>query len=480
MQCISCGLEIDNRAKFCPQCGAKQLKWESLLDEEEIAAAEAADEQTSENTPEDVERIKKVLEDFYAGEETGENEEAEISEENEAGEVTDGEEPAEGPEQESEEVLSYVDDPEEQQESVFLEDGEDEDAGDKKRGIVNYILFGLIGGLIIGAGLWTFLQSRRVEVNLNDYMTISYEGYDTLGTATAKFNTKQFEADYGERIRFRGSDEEREALEQPSKDKSDAALLIKNCIGGNMDYSNNLSNGDTIVYTWNCDDTLAQNKFKVTMTYTDVEETVDDLQEVEFFDPFDFIEVRFVGKNGEAEVELVEKDDEPMVDELYYDVDPIDGLSVGDIVKITVTYLMDEESFVEEFGAIPTVTEMEYEVEYLEDDNSSISGSSTGGSGSSSTSGSGSSSTGSKGTVLPNSSEKLLTNSDVSGLSKAQIQTAINEIYARHGYTFTDATILAKFKQYDWYKPTVSAASFSDSVFSATEKKNVDFLKSKL
>ena len=244
--------------------------------------------------------------------------------------------------------------------------------------------------------------------------------------------------------------------------------------------SKDLSNGDTVIYTWDCDDALAQDRFKVTMTYTDVEETVDNLEEVDFFDPFDFIDVTFVGKDGEAEVELVEDDDEPMVDELYYDVDPIDNLSVGDIVTITVSYLMDEESFVEEFHAIPSVTEMEYEVEDLEsDDGPSISGSSSS-SPSGSSSSSTSTSTGSKGTVLPNSSDKLLTNSDVSGLSKADIQTAINEIYARHGYTFTNPSVLAKFKQYDWYKPTVAADRFSDSVFSVTEKKNVDFLKSKL
>lgn len=463
MQCISCGAEIDNRSKFCPLCGTKQLKWESLVGEEEAAVPEATAEETGEQSEEDIKRIKKVLEDFYAGE--GE----------EAAEDAAEEIPEEAEIFEEEETLNYEDDPEDLKAApVFLED-EEEEPEDKKRNILNYILFGLIGALIIGAGIWTYVQSRRVEVNLNDYMTISYEGYDTLGTATAKFNTKQFEADFGDRIKFRGSDEERDSLDQPSKDKSDAALLIKNCIGGMLDSSTDLSNGDTVIYTWDCDDMLAQDKFKVTMTYTDVEETVDDLEEVDFFDPFDFIDVTFVGKDGEAEVELVEDDDEPMVDELYYDVDPIDELSIGDIVTITVSYLMDEESFVEEFGAIPSVTEMEYEVEYLEDDDSDISGSSSN-SGSSSTSGSSSG----KGTVLPNSSDKLLTNSDVSGLSKADIQTAINEIYARHGYTFTNPTLLAKFKQYDWYKPTVAADRFSDSLFSDTEKKNVDFLKSKL
>lgn len=455
MQCISCGAEIDNRSKFCPLCGTKQLKWESLVSEEEASVSEAPAEETEAQASEDITRIKKVLEDFYAGE--GEEASEEIPEEEAVFE---------------EETLNYEDDPETLSAApVFLEEEEDEPE-EKKRHILNYILFGLIGALILGAGIWTYVQSRRVEVNLNDYMTISYEGYDTLGTATAKFNTKQFEADFGDRIKFRGSDEERDSLEQPSKDKSDAALLIKNCIGGTLDSSSDLSNGDTVIYTWDCDETLAQEKFKVTMTYTDVEETVDDLEEVDFFDPFDFIDVTFVGKDGEAEVELVEDDEEPMVDELYYDVDPIDNLSVGDIVTITVSYLMDEESFVDEFGAIPSVTEMEFEVEDLEsDDTTSISGSS---STSSSTSTSG------KGSVLPNSSDKLLTNSDVSGLSKADIQTAINEIYARHGYTFTNPSLLAKFKQYDWYKPTVAADRFSDSVFSVTEKKNVDFLKSKL
>lgn len=472
MQCISCGAEIDNRSKFCPLCGTKQLKWESLVSEEETSVSEAPEEETGAQASEDITRIKKVLEDFYAGEgeETAAEAVEEIPEETEA--VFE------------EETLNYEDDPENLSAApVFLEEDEDEPE-EKKRHVLNYILFGLIGALIIGAGIWTYVQSRRVEVNLNDYMTISYEGYDTLGTATAKFNTKQFEADFGDRIKFRGSDEERDSLEQPSKDKSDAALLIKNCIGGTLDSSSDLSNGDTVIYTWDCDETLAQDKFKVTMTYTDVEETVDDLEEVDFFDPFDFIDVTFVGKDGEAEVELVEDDEEPMVDELYYDVDPIDNLSVGDIVTITVSYLMDEESFVDQFGAIPSVTEMEFEVEDLEsDDTTSISGSSSGISGSSSSSSgstSSSTSTSGKGSVLPNSSDKLLTNSDVSGLSKADIQTAINEIYARHGYTFTNPSLLAKFKQYDWYKPTVAADRFSDSVFSVTEKKNVDFLKSKL
>ena len=72
MQCINCGAEIDNRSKFCPLCGTKQLKWESLVSEEETSVSEAPAEETEAQASEDITRIKKVLEDFYAeeGEET--------------------------------------------------------------------------------------------------------------------------------------------------------------------------------------------------------------------------------------------------------------------------------------------------------------------------------------------------------------------------------------------------------------------------
>ena len=68
MQCINCGAEIDNRSKFCPLCGTKQLKWESLVSEEETSVSEAPAEETEAQASEDITRIKKVLEDFYAGE----------------------------------------------------------------------------------------------------------------------------------------------------------------------------------------------------------------------------------------------------------------------------------------------------------------------------------------------------------------------------------------------------------------------------
>ena len=147
MQCISCGAEIDNRSKFCPLCGTKQLKWESLVSEEETSVSEAPEEETGAQASEDITRIKKVLEDFYAGEgeETAAEAVEEIPEETEA--VFE------------EETLNYEDDPENLSAApVFLEEDEDEPE-EKKRHVLNYILFGLIGALILGAGIWTYVRS---------------------------------------------------------------------------------------------------------------------------------------------------------------------------------------------------------------------------------------------------------------------------------------------------------------------------------
>ena len=78
--------------------------------------------------------------------------------------------------------------------------------------------------------------------------------------------------------------------------------------------------------------------------------------------------------------------------------------------------------------------------------------------------------------IFADSSTRYLTDSEAASLSQADIQTAINEIFARHGYIFETAEIYAHFQQYDWYQPTVSKDSFNTAVFSDIERSNVELL----
>ena len=60
------------------------------------------------------------------------------------------------------------------------------------------------------------------------------------------------------------------------------------------------------------------------------------------------------------------------------------------------------------------------------------------------------------GYVIADSSTRLLTEEDLQGLSKAQLEIARNEIFARHGRTFKRADIQSFFESMSWYKKNAS------------------------
>ena len=79
---------------------------------------------------------------------------------------------------------------------------------------------------------------------------------------------------------------------------------------------------------------------------------------------------------------------------------------------------------------------------------------------------------------LFNTDSQVYSASDFEGLSKEVIHIAKNEIYARHGYSFKDATIYNYFMGQIWYTPTTLPADFSEETFTETEVKNLDLLNS--
>ncbi|QFJ54925.1 YARHG domain-containing protein [Pseudobutyrivibrio xylanivorans] len=56
------------------------------------------------------------------------------------------------------------------------------------------------------------------------------------------------------------------------------------------------------------------------------------------------------------------------------------------------------------------------------------------------------------------------------------INIAKNEIYARHGYIFTDPDLYDFFMGQLWYVPTVEAEDFDDSVFNEYERANLQLV----
>ncbi len=85
-----------------------------------------------------------------------------------------------------------------------------------------------------------------------------------------------------------------------------------------------------------------------------------------------------------------------------------------------------------------------------------------------------------EGQIFPDSGTRYLTEDDLSGLSSTEIQTAINEIYARKGYIFNDDVIQAQFESFSWYTPSKTDMDSVVAQFNDFEQANVNLLASHL
>lgn len=81
------------------------------------------------------------------------------------------------------------------------------------------------------------------------------------------------------------------------------------------------------------------------------------------------------------------------------------------------------------------------------------------------------------GFIFPNSDSSYLSNAQVNALSDNDLQLAINEIYARRGRIFKDASLNAYFNSQSWYDGKYTAEEFEKNVkFNTYEQKNLQLL----
>ncbi len=81
------------------------------------------------------------------------------------------------------------------------------------------------------------------------------------------------------------------------------------------------------------------------------------------------------------------------------------------------------------------------------------------------------------GFIFPNSDSSYLSNAQVSALSDDDLQLAINEIYARRGRIFKDASLNAYYNSQSWYEGKYTPEEFEKNVkFNNYEQKNLQLL----
>lgn len=370
MLCGKCGAQVGDDFKFCPECGTpmpvvrkaaeKALnQGEEPLEKVKAEAAEAIGE-----VKEAVEEAKDDLREIGAEvkEELSDVAEKEEVKEKVADKISDAKDSVED---KVKKVKKDVAEIEENAKQAVKEETEKENsnkmenpvkqkneapvdakkAQDKKR-ITNFIwCMAVLAVAVLIACMAR--ANQKVPVELDNFITITYDGYDTEGTAKAHFDKKAFVADYGEQV-------------------EDINGLIADCIDGNLSEDEGLSNGDKVVYQWDVDAETAESNYKVVLSYNDIEDTVSGLED------------------------------------------------------------------------LPDTTGM----------------------------------------VFPDSADIRLNNSDIDGMDMDELRSALNEIYARHGYIFHNEKYQKEFESYSWYEPTVDADDWDgDTELNRVEKYNVEFLK---
>lgn len=236
---------------------------------------------------------------------------------------------------------------------------------DKKWGL----LIGAVAAVCVGFFLLLTIIITIIvwpkKVNLNDYVIVEYEGYNTLGEAKVKIDEAAFIEKYGDKIKFSKKVKEY-GINTDNLYGYTPAEIFLDYVSADLSQKTNLSNGQEITLTWNNTYLEFDEVFNYGIKYKEETFVVEGLKEVEMFDPFENIEVSFVGTEPEGKVEIHQKDTSGMYAELGYVTYENGIYSNGDVVKVYLTAWNDPVTYcAENYGVCPTATEKEYVVEGL-------------------------------------------------------------------------------------------------------------------
>lgn len=219
------------------------------------------------------------------------------------------------------------------------------------------MLIGIIGGacalvaiIVVAAVL---VVNHKTKINLNDYINIEYDGYDTYGRASIDFDSDK----YFEDLQKASSSFKRVYMSEGANNLLSYYYDMIDSLDYSLDKNSELSNGDTVTVSFEFDNEAAA-KFKIEYVGEPTEYTVEGLKEVKKIDPFDGIRVDFTGTSPNISAEVVKTKTDDVYSNIYFDLSKSYGIKVGDTVTVTVSN--NPEYFVEDYGYAFTATSKDY------------------------------------------------------------------------------------------------------------------------
>ena len=240
-------------------------------------------------------------------------------------------------------------------------------------------LAAIVVGIILIVIVVKAFSNRKPTLKLNDYVSVVYEGYDSVGTARVEIDYDKFGEDYGKKIKFTSNAkkelknmEDIEGIDVSELTEYEgeqlAAFIFQYVLIGALDKSDHLSNGDVIKYVWDFDEEMVTSAVRCNLKYSDIKFKVDGLEKVDSFDPFEGIEMEFNGVEPDGKASFTNSSTDPIVRNISFSMDKSSGLSNGDKVTLKIYddyYDTPNDYYISTFGKIPTQTEKVYEVSGL-------------------------------------------------------------------------------------------------------------------
>lgn len=225
----------------------------------------------------------------------------------------------------------------------------------KKKSVLPIALGGGFAAIaVVIAIVLVVVLNAKPTINLDDYLTIDFSGYDGFGTATVIIEWDDLEDDFEDELSLTSQAKKED-------DDRDPIEILRKSISVSLSKETGLSNGDDVDYTWNVAEDLT-TYVKCKVKYENDSYVVKKLTEIDTFDPFADLMVTFNGVSSYGHVNL-SYSGYP----LYYSdfsCDKTNELSNGDTVTVSLMNT-DIEYYANNYGMIPVNMEKEYVVSDL-------------------------------------------------------------------------------------------------------------------
>jgi len=192
------------------------------------------------------------------------------------------------------------------------------------------------------------LVNRDIKVDLNEFASFEYTGYDTVGEAKFRFDYDAFNEKYEKKLRFTkagkllyGDMEPVEAFEKVMSSYAKNGRVVER----------DLKNGDAVSFTWRESlILLLTESFKVQIDNDKLEGTVAGLNVASTVDIFKDIELVYRGTAPNVSVSI-QTNNNPYG--LHFRADKSSGLSNGDVITVTTTRSNLRKYLLENYGVLP-------------------------------------------------------------------------------------------------------------------------------